>query len=472
MADGACVGSFLNVVIYRIPADQSLVSPPSACPKCGHPLAWYDNVPILGWLWLRGACRYCRQPIDIQYPIVEAITATLFGGLFAVYYMTDLQPAWLDIGLGMTWPVLAIHLVLIAGLIAATLIDARLYIIPLAIPRVITMLAIVGLPLTIIAYPQAIEVTTVTGIWGTGAAAGGLIGLLFANGLLALRILPRSFSPMPPEPNPPEPDHHEPSDVGQEWHPWRAFGRESLFVVGILGIGAGLHGLYRALGRPELAPAPYGGPPVKVETVLLVMATVATVAAVAAILWSNRRTPGAAGQPNNAEESHSESPEDWLAHPHPQREVCKEALFVGCPIVGAITGALVLARLNVNLPVPVGVLGSTILGYLVGCGVVWFVRILGTLAFGREAMGLGDVHLLGAIGAVVGWLDSLVVFFIAPFLGLLGALMVAGLVRIFRGHVRVIPYGPYLAAAAALVLFIGGKRILVFFGILDSCLMI
>ena len=75
---GACVGSFLNVVIYRVPLGQSIVSPPSRCPKCGARLQWYDNLPIFGWLLLGGRCRTCRNPISIQYPIVELITALLF----------------------------------------------------------------------------------------------------------------------------------------------------------------------------------------------------------------------------------------------------------------------------------------------------------------------------------------------------------------------------------------------------------
>src|SRR5947207_2881400 len=72
---GACVGSFLNVVIWRLPRGESLSSPPSHCPKCGKTLKWYDNIPILGWIKLGGKCRFCGQPISVRYPIVEAITA-------------------------------------------------------------------------------------------------------------------------------------------------------------------------------------------------------------------------------------------------------------------------------------------------------------------------------------------------------------------------------------------------------------
>ena len=77
-AVGACVGSFLNVVVYRLPAGLSIVSPGSHCPKCQRPIRWHDNLPIFGWIFLRGRCRDCRQPISARYPLVELLTAILF----------------------------------------------------------------------------------------------------------------------------------------------------------------------------------------------------------------------------------------------------------------------------------------------------------------------------------------------------------------------------------------------------------
>jgi leader peptidase (prepilin peptidase)/N-methyltransferase len=76
---GAIAGSFLNVCIYRLPRNRSVVWPASACTSCGRALAWYENVPVLSWLALRGRCRTCRASISIQYPIVEAITAAMFA---------------------------------------------------------------------------------------------------------------------------------------------------------------------------------------------------------------------------------------------------------------------------------------------------------------------------------------------------------------------------------------------------------
>lgn len=78
---GACVGSFLNVVAYRLPLGMSLCHPGSHCPRCGLPIAWYDNIPVFAWLFLRGRGRCCGQPVSIRYPLVEMLTALLWAGI-------------------------------------------------------------------------------------------------------------------------------------------------------------------------------------------------------------------------------------------------------------------------------------------------------------------------------------------------------------------------------------------------------
>jgi leader peptidase (prepilin peptidase)/N-methyltransferase len=82
---GACWGSFLNVCIYRIPAEISVVKPRSRCPKCMTNLAWYDNVPIIGWIALGGKCRYCKAPISPRYPSIELLNAVLFTWIWLKY---------------------------------------------------------------------------------------------------------------------------------------------------------------------------------------------------------------------------------------------------------------------------------------------------------------------------------------------------------------------------------------------------
>ena len=80
---GLMIGSFLNVCTLRWPEDESAVFPGSHCPKCGEPIRWYDNVPVLGYVLLRGRCRACREPISLQYPLVELATGIVWAGMFS-----------------------------------------------------------------------------------------------------------------------------------------------------------------------------------------------------------------------------------------------------------------------------------------------------------------------------------------------------------------------------------------------------
>lgn len=112
---GASIGSFLNVVVYRVPAGLSLLNPPSRCPKCLHPLKAHDNVPVFGWLWLRGKCRYCKTAIAPRYPIVEAVTGLLF--VFALLKAGN--PHWFTAD-----PIQLVgYWILISWLLALALID-------------------------------------------------------------------------------------------------------------------------------------------------------------------------------------------------------------------------------------------------------------------------------------------------------------------------------------------------------------
>ena len=92
---GMLIGSFLNVVAYRIPLGRSVISPPSACPECGHQIRWKDNIPVVSWLLLRGRCRDCRAGISVRYPIVEAATGVLFAGTYLVIGPVWVLPAYL-----------------------------------------------------------------------------------------------------------------------------------------------------------------------------------------------------------------------------------------------------------------------------------------------------------------------------------------------------------------------------------------
>ena len=105
---GALVGSFLNVCIYRLPKEESIVWPGSHCPHCKNPIKFYDNIPLISYLLLRGKCRYCKGPISAQYPLVEGITALSSLVLFMRF------------GLSLTY---LIYFAFVAALIVITVID-------------------------------------------------------------------------------------------------------------------------------------------------------------------------------------------------------------------------------------------------------------------------------------------------------------------------------------------------------------
>jgi leader peptidase (prepilin peptidase) / N-methyltransferase len=88
LAPGLALGSFLNVIAARVPLRRSIVSPASACMSCQKPIAWYDNVPVISWLLLRGRCRHCGAPIAWVYPAVEAMTAVLVAGCILAFGLT------------------------------------------------------------------------------------------------------------------------------------------------------------------------------------------------------------------------------------------------------------------------------------------------------------------------------------------------------------------------------------------------
>jgi leader peptidase (prepilin peptidase)/N-methyltransferase len=112
---GLMIGSFLNVVIWRVPRDESVVSPRSHCPSCGHPVRPYDDIPVVSWLLLRGRCRDCGERISVRYPLVELMTAVLFG-----------STAW---HFGATWQLPA-YLYLVAIGVALALIDLDVHRLP------------------------------------------------------------------------------------------------------------------------------------------------------------------------------------------------------------------------------------------------------------------------------------------------------------------------------------------------------
>jgi leader peptidase (prepilin peptidase)/N-methyltransferase len=380
---GSCIGSFLNVVVWRLPRGESLATPPSHCPKCNHPLAWYDNIPVLGWIMLGGRCRYCRDAISIRYPLIEGITGLIFAGYYVLLFIAKLGPRvhpmtsvlWWGFGsmttLADDWPIYALYMMLLSGLLAISLIDAELFIIPIEIPWLMAGIAlVVHAAYSGAARPGALDVSYVGAALAMGGAAGWLISLL-------------------------------------------------LRFTGVLAVSF-----------------PDGEPMLEIER-----------QEIEAEIAQARR------------EGRQPDPDLKLPPRFTRRmlhaEISKEVYFLLPPMALAV-GCLILSSqwpaaerffsLVAAIPWSSGLLGS-ILGLLTGGMVIWLTRIGGTLAFGKVAMGLGDVHLLAAIGAVLGAGPAAMTFFVAPFFGLIVALY-----ALITGRHREIPYGPYLSLAAALVM--------------------
>jgi len=172
---GACIGSFLNVCIYRIPANQSVVSPGSHC-GCGQPIAWYDNIPILSWLLLRGRARCCGRPFSFRYPAVELLTAGLFLACWLLFPPAKAMCGW----------------VLLSTLVCATFIDLD----HMIIPDVFTLgLGVVGVLLSFFVpalHDQQSGVFILDSLRGAVIALQGLLvgsGLVLWIALLAETVL-------------------------------------------------------------------------------------------------------------------------------------------------------------------------------------------------------------------------------------------------------------------------------------------
>jgi leader peptidase (prepilin peptidase) / N-methyltransferase len=160
---GAAIGSFLNVVAYRLPRRESLIHPPSRCPGCDTPIRPYDNIPVLGWLLLRGRCRKCEMRISPRYPVVEALTAILAVAVVLVRHGAH------DLTLGLT---------LVVVLVPVALIDLDHRIIPNRITGPAALLAVI---IGLVTRPAGVPEQLIA-----GAAAGGFLlffALLYPRGM-------------------------------------------------------------------------------------------------------------------------------------------------------------------------------------------------------------------------------------------------------------------------------------------------
>ncbi|MEW6182933.1 MAG: prepilin peptidase [Bacillota bacterium] len=173
---GFIIGSFLNAVIYRVPRGESIVRPGSSCPACGARLNWFELVPVLSYLFLRGRCRHCGVRISPRYPAVEVLTAALF---LTVYVLTlrDVKTGTISDGTQLAL-VLSKRLFLTAGLIAVSFTDLE----HRRIPNLLVLALLAG---AVVLVPLAGDVEVIQAALGCLAAGGALLllGILFKDGM-------------------------------------------------------------------------------------------------------------------------------------------------------------------------------------------------------------------------------------------------------------------------------------------------
>jgi len=488
---GACLGSLINVLVYRLPLGIGVVTPPSRCPACETKLTWRENVPVLGWLMLKGRCRFCRSRISGEYPLVELLVGVLWVSLFALYYLVpvgtrllgvpidQIRPEWAmaDAWTGWprtTWPMFAALLLLVASLVAMTLTDLKTFTIPLVLPWFATIVGVSLHTLGGVLNPEGLmrvapgwawAIPTPGGAapatpgawWWIGATLGGVLGLGVANLLLHFKLIRRSFDdyadweratyPQAVEAARAEHDREAPGDRPGEYLVGEHAGSGVRSVVVFAGVWLGaivVGGAAGAVIGPRAGIAPWWG--------VLVGAVGGPI--LAAVLGRGSAagvaTQGAAGASSPTEAS---APEMWIAYPHARREMLKELIFLTpCLALGLLGGLLAQRAVGLAPPTPpmwLLTLSGSLMGYLIGGGVVWGIRILGSLGFGKEAMGLGDVHLMAAVGAVAGWITASLAVPIAAVVGLYWFVISAVM---NRPAGRAMPFGPYLAVASVLVI--------------------
>ncbi len=351
-AAGACVGSFINLIAWRLPRGQGIIHPESRCGACGRSLAWFENIPVFSCLILRGRCRTCRTSFGYEHVVVELAMGALFFATYLMLYAGPWRfPAaeqawwWTRNGPIATMPALIAILICWSTLATVSLIDARTFYVPIRMTAAATVAAFVFWRMQ--ALVPSVADAFARGRWGMDilptrlcvAAVVAMFGLLVSSVLMWRGVIVRSFI-----------------DYEQEIIPARVIRGEMLkeiyFLLPIIGAFA--------LGF-------------------------------------------------------------WLGQFEIIQERCEGATL--------------------------GVYGMCSFGFLVGCAIIWLTRIVASVSFGREAMGLGDVHILGAAGAALGWKIALITFFMAPFIALPWLAISGGLNRIRGTQSREIPYGPYLAIA-------------------------
>ena len=416
---GLCIGSFLNVVVYRLAVGLSITNPVrSFCPRCRADIAWYDNIPVLSWVILGGRCRHCRATISVQYPLVEALTGLTFVLVYHLLFVSGARVGLVPAHLPGDIPILLAWLVLAAGLVACSAMDIVSYTVDI---RVTNFVLGVGVVLHALWPNDAFIVPR-----ATTAATGAAVAVFLASIVLLWWTLWRHADDEPGD----ESQHD--SDADQAL-PESKVARFAACLGTAVFVAFAIWLMYLAF-RPATGPAA-GGLPVAAALVSIFTAIVLI-----------------GGQQRPADDEIKAAIDE--EQPHARRGALRELLWLSPAIVAGVLifcaiewvpGVRDAWRAAVQWSpgggfAPVAGAAFAIHGAMIGAAAGWVARIVFTLAFGREAFGTGDIYILAAAGAVTGWDIVLLGLLLAVFMAL-GGVVVGLLLK----TTAIIPLGPWLA---------------------------
>lgn len=423
---GGCVGSFLNVVAYRLPRGQSLLTPGSHCPQCSSSIRWFDNVPVLSYLRLRGRCRSCGQTISVRYALVELSTALAFVALYDAFYKSGTHLGFEAVTLGAVGaPVFASHLVLLAGLIVCSVLDIEYYLIDL---RIVYVMVVAGLAGWVFGWREGQVFTwPVVGTLGLAGSLGVVTGEAVRRA--GVRLFEAGSHVEQAEELSPLAESESAEDEAPEAVPagvnWQVV---LMLFYAALGVGLIVWTAVGGSGPTDFRDRAWG----YVGWLFL---------AILIGCMPHRRSDRQIVHVIEQERSGARG------------QAVRELAAVLPAVAGGVVGMMLVAfwpafsgAMDGLLDVrwgghrPMAGLAAGLCGLVVSVGLGWFVRIFFTLAFGKEAMGVGDIYILAAVGATAGGLAAVTGFFIGSIIGVLGIVLL-----LLWKTSRALSYGPWIA---------------------------
>lgn len=464
---GALVGSFLNVVIFRLPRGMSVCSPAwSFCPSCEKRLLPWHNVPIIGWLFLRGRCHFCSQSIPVVYPVVECLTALLFVTTWDACFTGRVNAA--PGSDPAHWAYVASLIVMYAGLIATAGMDIESYSLDIRVPLFTLAVSVILLGIQEVATPLKSGSSEIPPGMTCVALAAGVGWLL--GWPLTRRLAMRTS------------DHDTAERT--ESAPVTADGEAAASESTGTAPSADNATSCEAAAANHDAPTTFQPLPVILLTAALIAFIIWTSTAPN---WPAHLATFTAGQVRGcvvvaiflvvmilvsmvSRDADDEIVTTLERERFSARSVAMRELICLVPALAAGIAAFVVLRSrgwlgldwSALLQESIGLQGEpvgatawcvgalqAIANAVIAAALGWAVRIGGTMAFGKEAFGTGDIYLMAAIAAAGGWFMMLIAFFASALLALIGVVATS-----MHKTARAIPFGPWLGLGALAALYL------------------